>query len=155
MDALQLRDVIGVGNVDWAEILCAEASEALLSDGNADFFDAVDVRDFGENLFLFGIEREDGEIFGIENAEDFFMQVKENVVEIAGRMDLVRDAFDVLGECHFLLKFLKILWDGIGLHSDGLLAIDDEGVAGSVCSMKSAYDPRDHPYLESANRSSV
>jgi hypothetical protein len=32
---------------------------------------------------------------------------------------LVRDAFDVLGERHFLLKFLKILGDGIGLHYMG------------------------------------
>jgi hypothetical protein len=41
------------------------------------------------------------------------------MIKIAGRMDLVRDALDVLGECHFLLKLLKILWDGIGLHYRG------------------------------------
>jgi len=34
-------------------------------------------------------------------------------------VDLVRDALDVLDECHFLLKFLKILWDGFGLHYMG------------------------------------
>jgi hypothetical protein len=32
---------------------------------------------------------------------------------------LVRDALDVFGECHFLLKFLKILGDGISLHYMG------------------------------------
>ena len=119
VDALQFGDVIGVGNAHWAKILCTEPSQALLGDGNAEFLDAVDVRDFGENLFLLQIEREDGEIFSIENAENFLAQVEENVVKIAGRMNLVRDALDVLGECHFLLKVLKILRDGIGLHYMG------------------------------------
>jgi hypothetical protein len=40
---------------------------------------------------------------------------------------LLRDALDILGECHFLLKLLKILRDGIGLHYPGLLTIDYEG----------------------------
>jgi hypothetical protein len=116
MDALQFGDIIGVGNAYWAEVLCAEPSQALFGDGNADFFDAVDVRNFGENLFLFRIEREYGEIFGIEDAENFISQVEENMVKIAGRQDLVCDALDVLGEGHFLLKFLKIFWDGSGVH---------------------------------------
>ena len=150
MDALQLGDVIGIGNAHWAEILCAEPSQALFGDGNADFLDAVDVRDFGENLFLLRIEREDGEVLGIEDAKNFFTQVEENMVQIAGRMDLVRDALDVLGECHFLLKFLKILWDGLGLHYYGLLPSTGKVVVGFVCSMKSEYDPRDHKCLEAA-----
>ena len=74
------------------------------------------MRDFGEDLFLFWIEREDGQVFGVEDAEDFFTQIKENMVKIVGRVDLFRDAFDVFGERHFLLKFLKVLRDGIGLH---------------------------------------
>jgi hypothetical protein len=41
------------------------------------------------------------------------------MVKIAGRMDLFGDALDVLSKCHFLLKFLKILWNGIGLHDMG------------------------------------
>jgi hypothetical protein len=41
------------------------------------------------------------------------------MVKTAGSMDLVGDALDVLGECHFLLKFLKILGNGIGLHYMG------------------------------------
>ena len=41
------------------------------------------------------------------------------MVKVAGRMDLFCDALDILDECHFLLKFLKILWDGIGLHYMG------------------------------------
>ena len=148
MNALQLGDVIGVGDAHWAEILCAESSQALFGDGNADFLDAVDVRDFGENLFLFRIEREDCEVFGIEDAENIFTQVEENMVKIAGRMDLVRDALDVLGECHFLLKFLKVLWDGIGLHYMGSWPSTTKVIAGSVCSMKREYDPRDHKCLE-------
>ena len=148
MDALQLGDVIGVGNAHWAEILCAEPSQALFGDGNADFLDAVDVRDFGENLFLFRIEREDGEVFGIEDAENIFTQVEENMVEIVGSMDLVGDAFDVLGECHFLLKFLKILGDGLGLHYMGSWPLTSKVIAGFVCSMKSESDPRDHKCLE-------
>ena len=43
MNALQLGNVIGVGNAHWAEILCAEPGQALFGDGNADFLDAVDV----------------------------------------------------------------------------------------------------------------
>jgi hypothetical protein len=93
MDALQLGDIIGVGNTYWTEILCAESSQALFGDGDAEFLDVVDVRDFGENLFLLSIEREDGEVFGIENAENFLTQVEEDMVKIAGRMELVRDAF--------------------------------------------------------------
>ena len=45
VDALQLGDVVGVRNTHWAEILCAEASQTLFSDGNAEFLDTVDVRD--------------------------------------------------------------------------------------------------------------
>jgi hypothetical protein len=41
------------------------------------------------------------------------------MVKIAGRMDLVRDALDVLGERHLLLKFLEILGDGISVHYIG------------------------------------
>jgi hypothetical protein len=41
------------------------------------------------------------------------------MVKIVGSMDLVRDALDVLGECYFLLKFLKILGDWIGVHYMG------------------------------------
>ena len=119
MDALQLGDIVGVGNVHRSEIFCAEASQALFGDGNANFLDAVDVRDLGENFFLVRIEREDGEVFGVEDAENIFTQVEENMVKISGSMDLVRDALDVFGECHFLLKFLKILGDGIGLHYIG------------------------------------
>ena len=148
MDALQFCDVIGIGNAHWAEILCAEPSQALFGDGDSEFLDAVDVRDFGENLFLLRIEREDGEVFGIENTENFFAQVEEYMVKIAGCMDLVRDALDVLGEYYFLLKFLKVLWDGIGLHYKGSWPSATKVIAGSVCSMKSEYDPHDHMCLE-------
>jgi hypothetical protein len=34
---------------------------------------------------------------------------------------LVRDALDVLGEYYSLLKLLKVLWDGIGMHYKGSL----------------------------------
>ena len=119
MDALQLSDVIGVGNAYRAEIFCAESSEALLGNGNTELLDAVDIGDFGKNLFLLRIEGEDGEIFSIEDAKNFLAQVEENMIEIAGRMYLLRDALDVLGECHFLLKFLQVLGDGIGLHYPG------------------------------------
>ena len=49
---------------------------------------AVDVGDFRENLFLFRIEREDGEVLGIEEAENILAQIEENMVKIAGRVDL-------------------------------------------------------------------
>ena len=119
MDALQLSEVIRIGNAHWPEIFGAETSQALLGDGNADLLDAVDVRDFREDFFLFRIEREDGQVFGVEDAENFFTQIEENMVKIVGRVNLFRDAFDVFGECHFLLKFLKVLWNGIGLHDMG------------------------------------
>jgi hypothetical protein len=91
----------------------------LFGDGNADFFDAVDVRDLRENFFFLGIECEDGEVFGVEDAENIFPQVEKNMVKIVGGMDLVCNALDVLGECYFLLKFLKILGDWIGVHYMG------------------------------------
>ena len=72
MDALQLGKVIGVGNVHRAEIFCAESCQALFGDGNVDFFDAIDMGDLRENLFFVRIEREDGEILGVEDAEDIF-----------------------------------------------------------------------------------
>jgi len=119
MHALQFGDVIGISDVHWAEIFCAEPGQALFSDGNPDFLDAVDVRDLGENLLFVRIECEDRQIFGVEDTENIFTKVQENVIEIAGSMDLVRDALDIFGECHLLLKFLKVLWDGIGLHYNG------------------------------------
>ena len=148
MDALQLSEVIRIGNAHWPEIFGAETSQALLGDGNADLLDAVDVRDFREDFFLFRIEREDGQVFGVEDAENFFTQIEENMVKIVGSMDLVGDAFDVLGECHFLLKFLKILGDGLGLHYMGSWPLTSKVIAGFVCSMKSESDPRDHKCLE-------
>ena len=72
MDALQFGDIIGIGNADWTKILCAEPSQALLGDGDSDLLNAVDVWDFGENFLLLRIEREDGQIFGIEDTENFF-----------------------------------------------------------------------------------
>ena len=57
MDALQLSEVIRIGNAHSPEIFGAETSQALLGDGNADLLDAVDVRDFREDFFLFRIER--------------------------------------------------------------------------------------------------
>src|SRR4026207_197238 len=147
MDALQFCDVIGVGNAHWAEILGAESSQALFSQRNAEFLNTVDVRDFGENLFLFRIECEDGEVFGVENAENFFAQIKENMVKIAGRMDLLSDALDILGECHFLLKFLQILWDGIGVHYTNSWPSITKAIARSVYSMKRACDSGDFTCL--------
>src|SRR6185436_2680163 len=97
----------------------AETSQALLGDGDADLLDAVDVRDFGKDFFLFRIEREDGQVFGVEDAESFFKQIAENMVKIAARVNLSPDAFDIFGKCHFLLKFLKVLWNGFGLHDMG------------------------------------
>jgi hypothetical protein len=63
-------------------------------------------------------------------------------------MDLVRDALDVLCEYDFLLKFLKVLWDGIGLHYLGSWPSATKVITGSVCSMKSEYDPHDHMCFE-------
>src|ERR1041384_1012360 len=119
MDALQFSDVVRIGDADWAEILCAEPSQTLFGNGDADFLDAVNVGNFGENFFLFRVEREDSQVFSIKDAENLFTQIEENMVKIAGCVNLFRDALDVLDKCHFLLKFLKVLWDGIGLHDMG------------------------------------
>ena len=48
--------------------------------------------------------------------KNVFTEIEENMVEIAGRMDLCRDALDVLRMLDFLLKFLEVLSYGIGLH---------------------------------------
>ena len=48
--------------------------------GNADFLDAIDVGDFIEDFFLVGIKREEGEVLGIEDAQNFLVQVEENMV---------------------------------------------------------------------------
>ena len=71
VDALQLCDVIRVGDAHRTEVFCAEPRQALFGDRNSEFLDGIDVRDFRENFFLLRIEREDGEVFGIENAENF------------------------------------------------------------------------------------
>ena len=70
---------------------------------------AVDMGDLGENLFLFRIEREERQVLGIEEAEDIFVQIEENLIQVAGGMDLVRDPLDVFRELHFLLQFLQVL----------------------------------------------
>ena len=53
MDALEFGDVVGVGNVHGAEIFGAETGEALFRNRDADFFDAVDVRNLGKDFFFF------------------------------------------------------------------------------------------------------
>ena len=142
MDRIEFGDVIGIGNIDWAEIFGAETSEALFGNRDADFFDAVDMRDFGENFLFFRIEREQGQIFCIEQTEDVFMQVEENLVEIAGRMNLVRDALDVLRECRLLLQFLEILRDRLGVHPTCLLRSKRECNHGCT-RISSAHEPCD------------
>lgn len=66
VSGLELRDTVDVGDVHGAQILGAEAGQALFGNGNTDFFYAVDVRNLGEDLFLFCVEREESQIFRVE-----------------------------------------------------------------------------------------
>ncbi|NJN36662.1 MAG: hypothetical protein HC794_05905 [Nitrospiraceae bacterium] len=44
------------------------------------------------------------------------MKVEQDLVEIAGRMNLSRNAFDMLRVLDFLLQFLNVWSHGLGLH---------------------------------------
>ena len=117
MNPLQFRDVVGVAMFTGPQIFGAEAGQALLGDRNADLFDRVDMGHLGENLFLFRIEREQRQVLRIEEAEDIFVEIEENLIQVAGGVDLVRNPFDVFRELHLLLQFLQVLSRRFGLHS--------------------------------------
>jgi hypothetical protein len=53
------------------------------------------VRNLVEDLLLVGIKGEEGQILRIEQAQNVFVKVEQNLVEIAGGVNLIRDAFDV------------------------------------------------------------
>ncbi len=106
VDALQFRDVVGVGDVYRTQVLGAESCQTLLGNRNTDFFDRVDVGNFVKDLLLIRVEGEEGEVFGVEKAEDVFMEIEQNLIKVAGRMDLAGNPLDVFRELHLLLKFL-------------------------------------------------
>ena len=68
MNTLEFGDVVGIDDIDGAEVFGAETGETLLGNRNADFFNAVDMGNFGENLFFFGVECEKRQIFCVEQA---------------------------------------------------------------------------------------
>lgn len=116
MDCMEFGDTVGVGDVDGAKVFRAETGETLFSNGNADFLNTVDMGDFGENFFLFGVESKQRQIFRIEQTQDVFMQIEENVVEITGRLNLSGNAFDVFRVLDFLLQLVDILGHRLGVH---------------------------------------
>lgn len=117
VSGLELRDIVDVGDVHGAQILGAETGQTLFGNGNTDFFDAVDVRNLRENLFLLRIEREEGQIFRIEQTEDVLVQIEQDLIEIVGGMNLSGNAFDMLRVLDFLLQLLDVWSYGLGLHS--------------------------------------
>ena len=68
-----------------------------------------------EKIFV-RIEGEDRQVFAFEESENFRTPIEEDTAKIAGRQNLLGDAFDILGECHVLLQSLKILRNGRGWH---------------------------------------
>ena len=103
VSGLELRHVVRIGDVHWTEVFGAEPWQALLGNRDSDFFDAVDVGNFGEDLFLVGVEREEGQIFCVEQTEDILVEVQKDLIEIVGRMDLSGNAFDMLCVLNLLL----------------------------------------------------
>ncbi len=80
MDRMEFGDIVGIGDIDGAKVFGAETGETLLGNGDANFLNAVDMRNFGENFLLFWVERKQRQIFCVEQTQDIFMQVEENLV---------------------------------------------------------------------------
>jgi hypothetical protein len=116
VSGLELRDIVDVGDVHWAQIFGAEAGQTLFGNGNTDFFYAVDVWNLGEDFFLLCVEREEGQIFRVEQTEDVLVEVEKDLIEIAGGMNLSGNAFDMLRVLDFVLQFLDVWGYGLGLH---------------------------------------
>jgi len=113
---LELCDAVGIGDVHGAEIFSAEAGQTLFGYGNTDFFYTVDVRNLGEDFFLLGVEREESQIFRVEQTKDVLVQVEKDLIKIAGGMNLSGNTFDMFRVLDFLLQFLNVLSQGLGLH---------------------------------------
>ena len=118
VDPLQFGHVVGVGNIHGTQVFRAESGQALLGDGDADFFNGIDMRNLVEDFLLVGVEGEERQILCIEQAQDIFVQVEKNLVEIARGVDLTRDPFDMFREFDFLLQFLQVLRLRFGLHPE-------------------------------------
>ncbi len=130
VSGLELRDIVDVGDVHGAQILGAEAGQTLFGNGNTDFFYAIDVRNLREDLFFLRVEREEGQIFRVEQTEDVLVQVKQDLIEIAGGMNLSGNAFDVFRVLDFLLQFLDVWSYRLGLHPIPLSLPSRRGTIG-------------------------
>jgi hypothetical protein len=72
--------------------------------------------DLVKDLLLVGIKGEERQVLGVEEAEDVFVQIEKDLVEIAGGVDLTGDPLDVLRKLDFLLQFMQVLGRRFGLH---------------------------------------
>lgn len=66
VNALELGYIIGIGDIDRAKIFGAKTGEALFRDGDADFLDTIDLKDFGKDFLLFRVEGKECQIFRVE-----------------------------------------------------------------------------------------
>jgi hypothetical protein len=48
----------------------------------------------GEYLFFLGVDGVEGELFGIKEAEDVVMEIQQDLIHLAGRMNLVGNTLD-------------------------------------------------------------
>ena len=74
------------------------------------------MRNLVEDLLLIGIKGKEGQILRIEQAQNVFVKVEQNLVEIVGGVNLIRDAFDVFRELNFSLQLLQVLRRRLGRH---------------------------------------
>ncbi|KXK01315.1 MAG: hypothetical protein UZ03_NOB001002349 [Nitrospira sp. OLB3] len=84
----QFRLAVCVSYVHWSKVFRAEPCEALLGNRNAHFLHGIQMRHFGENLFLFRVDHEQGEIFCVEASQDLMAEVEQDLIEIGGGENL-------------------------------------------------------------------
>jgi hypothetical protein len=56
-----------------------------------------------EDFLLFRIEGKQRQVFGVEETQDFFVQIEKDLVKIARGMDLAGDPLHMFRELDFLL----------------------------------------------------
>ena len=90
----ELLLVVGIGDVHRPQVFGCETRQALLANRQTELLDGVQVGHLGEDLFFLGVDGVEGELFGIEEAEDVVMEIQQDLIHLAGRMNLVGNTLD-------------------------------------------------------------
>lgn len=109
MEGLQLRLVVGVGDVHGLGVGCDKARDARVVDGHADFFELGSSQEIGKKFILGPIHHVDVDYVGIAEGEDPVLEIDEDLPDVLGGVYAVSDLEQGLSECEFLRKLRDLL----------------------------------------------